>query len=85
MKTDLQKVEDLLGIGKQKVRITIVYDHQKRKLRAKANGVWCQFPNHLRVEGAEYEAEANRSTADHYKVLPTTITPINDIAKKASR
>lgn len=83
-KTDLQKLEALLGLDSMRVEIEIVYDYGKSKLRAKAQNVWVRFPNHLRVKGAVYSAEVRRGKADSFMTIGD-ISAVNEIAGRAVR
>ena len=85
VKTDLQTLEELLGIEGNRITIEIVYDRGKRKLRAlalTADRPWVRFPNKLRVLGAVYECEGKRGKADSF-ITVGDIIAMNDIALKA--
>jgi hypothetical protein len=87
MKTDLQTLEELLGIEGNRITIEIVYDPGKRKLRAQArtsDRPWVRFPNKLRVLGAVYECEGKRGVADSF-ITVGDILAMNDIAREAKR
>jgi len=80
----LKSLEELLGLETMRVRIHIVFDPKERKMRARAQNVWVRFPNNLRAEGAEFEAEVKRGKGDHF-ITVGPIVAINAIALQAKR
>jgi len=80
-KSDLKKLEELLGLDSMRVQVEIIFDPGKRKLRATAQNVWVRFPNKLRVLGAIYECEVKRGPGDCFMAVGE-IFAVNDIAQR---